>query len=842
MRVILMSSVACFALVPEVVFAQGLHHWQTASADQNTQTGLVSTPDQRLPQTQSGGSAENGGAQAAPVAGTSAPAVVSGQNSSSPAGQLGDIVVTAQRRAENSQRAAVAIDVVSGADLVSSGTTNASLLTRIAPSLVVEPSSTGNVIFLRGVGNFSVVPTSDPAVAFNIDNVYIGRPTSTTGSFYDLARIEVLKGPQGTLYGRNATGGAINVIPEHPHEGENSGYATASYGNYNAFTGEGAINLALGENGAARLSGTVTRRDGYLADGTFDDKTEALRFQMLGKLTPNLTIRVSFDYAHNGGYGYSASYSGKYVYSPVAGSYTFVPSNIGVDQGFYTAASQTFRQGTFIAAPAGRFIDALTPLPYQNNRFYGNNAEVTWKTDAGTLTFIPSWRDSKLDYLSDASGFLYKQREDDFQYSGELRFSGNRIGMFDYTLGALYYHESEDYHTTVSLSAQETFQDQAIRTNSWAPFGRLTAHITDRFRLVGGVRYTHDHKSFGSTAVSGTIVCTRLALGLTCPTAPLFPLADTSSQLPFAFPAISGGVLPLGTSGAILSRTDSVYNARLTNERVTYRGAVEFDVAPRSLLYASVETGYRSGGFAAALGHETYQPEYITAYTVGSKNRFFGNRLQVNLEGFLWNYRDQQVNHIGLDSRGQTANFTDNIGNSKIYGGEAEVQALVTKTTLISTDVQYLHAQNKSFIYTTGATAPPLVGCPYTLSGSVYVINCSGFPANNAPRWTANVSAQQTVPLGTYQIVLGADTQYKSGRFINFYYLSQGGGYVSHSWQTNAQISLGPTSGRWSVAAFVRNIEDNRVPVFGAPAPFSNLMAVGTTPPRTFGGRASIKF
>ena len=832
MRSTLMATVALAALLPSGARAQ----------------------DQAQPQTQSGGSSANGGAQAAPVAGSTPtissagqpaplPATQPGEAVAAPSGQLGDIIVTAQRREETLQRAAVAVDVISGADLVTAGTTNASLLSERAPAVTVEPSSNGNLIFLRGVGNFSVVPTSDPAVAFNVDGVYIGRPTSTTGTFYDLARIEVLKGPQGTLYGRNATGGAINVIPEHPHLGENSGYATASYGNYNAFTGEGAINLALGENGAARLSGTVTRRDGYLADGTFDDKTEALRFQLMSKLTPDLTARMSIDYAHNGGYGYSVSYTGGYTFNRATGSYVFTPSNIPVDQGLYTAASQAFRQTVAPFAPAGRGLDPLSPMPFQDNRFFGANAEINLRTGAGTLTFIPAWRDSRLNYLADTAGFFYKTREDDTQYSGELRFNGNRVSIFDYTIGAYYYNETEKYHQNVDIFAQESFVDQQIGTQSYAGFGRLTAHLTERLRLVGGLRYTHDHKDFNSTGVTGTIVCPRfLAAGIPCPTAPAFPVVDYISQLPFAFPAANGGVLPLGTSGAIVSRSDSLYLADLTNHRVTYRGAVEFDAGPRSLLYASVETGFRSGGFAGAVGHVTYQPEYITAYTVGSKNRFLGNRLQLNLEGFLWNYRNQQVNHVGLDAAGNTANFTDNIGTSKIYGAEVEATALVTKTTLLSADVQYLHAQNTSFIYTTGASAPPLVGCPYTLSGAVYVINCSGFPANNAPRWTMNLSAQQTVPVGDYQLVLGANTQYKSGRYINFYYLSAGDGYVDHSWQTNAQVSFGPASGRWSIAAYVRNIEDNRVPVFASPSPLFNLSVVGTSPPRTAGGRVSMKF
>ncbi|WP_343615040.1 TonB-dependent receptor [Novosphingobium sp.] len=789
MHTALMSTVACLALVPGLAFAQS--------------------------------DAPSGGAAAG-----------------SP--QLTEIIVTAQRREENLQRAAVAVDVVTGADLVAAGTTNASLLSDHVPALTVEPSSTGNLIFLRGVGNFTVVPTSDPAIAYNYDNVYVGRPTSTTGAFFDLSRVEVLKGPQGTLYGRNATGGAINVNPEHPHYGETSGYATASYGNYNAFNAEGAINLAMGQDGAARLSGTITRRDGYLKDGTFDDRTEGLRFQMAGRLTDRLTARIGIDYAHNGGYGYSVSYTGKYVLNPATARYSFVPSNIPVDQGLYTPASQAFRQGTYVGL-SGRTLGALTPMPYQNNHFYGANAEITWKTDAGTLTFIPAWRDSKLDYSADAAAFFYKTREDDSQYSGELRFNGNRIDIFSYTLGMLYYHETEDYHADVNVFAQSSWTDQRINTASWAPFGRLTANLTDTLRLVGGIRYTHDHKDFVSNGVTGVIVC-RAPATVGCPTAPLFPLVDDPSQLPFAFPPQGVPAAPLGTSGAIVTRTDSSYNSQLTNQRVTWRGAVEYDLTRHSLLYASVETGYRSGGFAAAVGHTTYQPETITAYTLGSKNRFFGNRLQLNIEGFLWNYHNQQVNHVGLDSNGSNANFTDNIGSSKIYGVEVETQALVTKNTLLSADIQYLHARNDSFVYTTGASAAPVTGCPYTLSGPVYVINCSGFAANNAPRWTMNLGAQQTIPVGDYKVVMGVDTQYKSGRFINFSYVSDGGGYVDHSWQTNAQISFGPANGRWSAAAFVRNIEDNRVPTFQSPAPLINLTVVGTTPPRTFGGRVSVKF
>ncbi len=184
---------------------------------------------------------------------------------------LGDIVVTAQRRVESSQRAAIPLAVIDGATLTSAGITQASRLNELAPALSIEPSSTGNLIFLRGVGNFTVTAASDPAIAFNYDGVYIGRPTSTTGVFYDLERVEILKGPQGILYGRNATGGAINILPAQPRIGETSGYVTAAYGNYSTFNAEGALNLPVGENGAFRIAATTSNHDGYLQDGTSDE-------------------------------------------------------------------------------------------------------------------------------------------------------------------------------------------------------------------------------------------------------------------------------------------------------------------------------------------------------------------------------------------------------------------------------------------------------------------------------------------------------------------------------------------------------------------------------------------
>ena len=760
---------------------------------------------------------------------------------------LGEIIVTAQRRAESSQRAAVAVDVVQGADLVKAGITQIDRLNEQVPALTVEPTSTGNLIFIRGIGNFTVTPNSDPASAFNYDGVYIGRPTGTTGVFFDLDRVEVLKGPQGTLYGRNATGGAINVLPVQPRMGELSGYASVSYGRYDAVVAEGAINAPLGQDGAVRVSAMRSTHDGYFRDGTSDENQTSARIQMKAKLTPELTARISFDYSRTGGIGTSVTYLGNYNYVPAAGAYVFKPSNLSLAEGILTSAAQSFRQ-TVNAGPAGRKLDPLIIAPFQRNDFYGSNAQIDWQTGIGTVTIVPAWRHAGLNFLSTAGSFAYRNREQDEQYSIEARLVGKRIGLFDYQLGGFFYRETIDANTRLTTSASLTLLNQRFRTDSFAPFGRVTANLSDRLRLVGGARYTRDHKTFFGTTISGTIVCQlRMAGVATCPSAPLFPLVDTPAQLPFAFPAAGGPPQPLLVNGiptgAVAVRVDRLDDSRLTNTRTTYRGAVEFDVAPRSLAYASVESGYRSGGFSAATGFETYQPEYITAYTIGSKNRFFDNRVQFNVEAFWWDYRNQQISAVRLDLAGRTANITQNIGKARIRGIEADGRVLVTPTTLLSADVQYLDAKNKSFSYTAqNSGVPPLTGCPVTLNVAAnnYTINCAGFPSYNSPKWTISLAAQQTFNVGDYKIVFGADTQYRGRRYAGFLYLAQEN--LPSVWRTDAQASFGPANDRWSVSAFIRNIEDHRTPVYESTQPIANALITGTTAPRTYGVRASAKF
>lgn len=757
-----------------------------------------------------------------------------------PENQLGDIVVTAQRRAENLQRAAVAVDVVSAEGLLKNGITDPTALGSLVPALTVTSTAAGrSSFFVRGVGNFTANPLFDSAIAFNFDGVYIGKPGSTSGFFYDLERIEVLKGPQGTLYGRNATGGAINVLPVRPKIGQASGYLTGSYGNYNAVNLEGAVNAPLGSHAALRISGMISDRDGYLSDGTSDERMGALRVQLLGELTPELTVRVSADYEHSGGRGTGANYVNAYRYDAATARYIVTPSNLGASVGIFDPRAQAFRR-TLRAGPAGRNLVDLQDLVGIDNDSYGAHAEINYDTGVGTLTVIPAWRRANQGNNSDTNGFLAEIEEIDNQYSLEARFVGTRVGPIDYTLGAFYFSEHNYGHQAIGQQALVNVLDVNQRTKSYAGFARVTGHVSDRLRLVGGIRYTADRKSFNGTGDSLVIVCTQAA----CPTAPLFPFVDRLSQLTTPVPP-SGGVVPLIGTGAIIARApQSNVDIRAPKDRVTYRGAVEFDIADRSLLYASIETGFRSGGFSLATGYEIYNPEYLTAYTIGSKNRFFANRLQLNLEGFYWKYKDQQLATVALDRIGRQGLFTQNIGRSTMYGVDAEARLLVTPTTILNGQVQYLHTKYDSFTYQVPiGNAPPFTTCAVsidTVNPAFRNVDCSGNPTFNSPRWTVNLGGDQTINLGHYKFVGSVDTQFRSSRVVGFDF--QPGQRVGSTWTTNAQLSFGPEDDAWSIAGYVRNIENDRYAVMANSVAIGNALVAVTAPPRTYGVRGSFKF
>ncbi|MBO9602789.1 MAG: TonB-dependent receptor [Novosphingobium sp.] len=782
-------------------------------------------------------------------------------------GGITDIIVTAQHVEESAQRAPIAISVVSADALEQAAVARPEDLSKLVPALsITNNGGPYSVFFVRGVGNSTLNAYSDPGVAFNYDGIYIGRPSSTSGTFYDLARVEVLKGPQGTLYGRNATGGAINVIPNTPKLGDNSLSVLASYGNYNAVTLQGAANLAVGDNAAFRVAGNYVAHDAYLDDGTGDLKEYGFRAQFAAELSPAIHARIAADYAHQGGVGSFSTYLGKatanYGMSGFQG-YTYTPSGFGPKNGILSPASQAYDAALYVpqVGRTGKFIEGV---PYNNNDYWGVNAEINVDVGAGSLTVIPAYREADLDNLFTAGMNGAKTNEKDKQTSLEARYAVDIGDKLDILLGGYYFHERIASYTYFSQFTLVPYQDFTTGTDSYAAFGKLSYEVAPGLKLTAAGRYTSDRKKFDGTSDVYLLFCGNPASvpPNSCPNLPFIPLVDTAQELRdfYANAGIPVVNVPLyvlppqfggsQTAPFVLNAPISINDQKLNNNKFTYRLAAEYQITPDNMVYASYETGYHSGGFAFAKGLETYKPETLDAWTIGSKNRFANNTVQFNIEGFYWKYHNQQVSQFGYDlgTPPTTVFLTRNIGQATMYGFDADVQWLPAQNTMLGASVQYLHSNYDSFVYyVPNQGPPPITACgtsPTTQSvnGStvaVYKVDCSGQDALNSPKWSFNVMGEQTIPMGDYKFVVHADGRYRGKAQIDVAfnpYLEADDTFVA-----NASLAFGPSDDKWTITAFVNNIGNERR--LSTVTLVSNVNAfIGTfEPPRTYGVRVSAK-
>lgn len=774
------------------------------------------------------------------------------EGAASPTG-LDEIVVTAQFKRENLQKAAVAVAVVSGDNIAKAGVTGPAQLTGLVPALQISQGG-GNTqsFFVRGVGTVTNNSYTDPGVAFNIDGVYVGRPTSVRNTFFDIERVEVLKGPQGTLYGRNATGGAVNVLPNKPQLGKFSGGFGASYGNYDDVGINGFLNVPIGENAAARLAGTYNSHDGYLSDGSSDAKGYALRGQLLFEPSSDITVRIGADYAHDGGRGPGSTVVAKI--DPFTGGAT----NEGFDRsiGFQDPRTTALLSHQYNWA-AGRFMDGFTDPTHVHNSYWGINGQVDADLGFSKLTLIASHRASDINSLEFTAGFGSRTLQKDNQESVELRLASPDTGLIRWLGGLYYYNEKIQSDYQFNFKTLTAFQDLDTGTTAKAAFARVTLAPTDGLRFVGGIRYTDEKKKFNGVNPVFVSLCTAPAVPInSCGSAPFFPFAASADAMVTQMgliqvtpPAVDPAVFiqpSAAAANSIFLRPVIAINNRLNTKKTTFRAAVEYDVGPNSLLYASFENGFHAGGFSFAQIAPSFKPETIDAYTIGSKNRFFGGALQINAELFLWKYKNQQITHFATDLSGALVYVTENAGASTNKGFEIEAKVKATPTTVLSLNAQYLDAKYDSFTYSVpaGPTSPPLVsGCPSSpVTGQPLLqVNCAGFTALRSPKWTINAGIEQKISLGNHEIVLSADTRYQSRSMVAFEMLP-GVTEQEAYFTTNLAVEFHPIDGNWTLGAFVNNVENHR-PI--GQALFdnqSNTFASSPLPPRTYGVRTSVKF
>lgn len=739
---------------------------------------------------------------------------------------IGEIVVTAQRRAESVQKTALAIEVLSGDDVLNSGVTTPSDLTRVVTG--IQTSGAGNnQIYVRGVGDYGVTVGANPAVVTNLNGIPISRSQAIGGNFFDLERVEILKGPQGTLYGRNASGGVINLIAVRPKMNDVSGYAFASYGNYDALHLEGALNVPIGSTAAARLSAQVVDRDGYLSDGTDDDKHQTVRLQVLQESGP-LTALLRVGYQRIDGTG-----PGLAPLPPIPGesAWTGAASRVASDYLISLAAANFAASGGTSLPPA--LLARLDSLDYfQRLDSATVDAQFDYEFDGATLTVIPAyrWVHSRFTfpptyYYGNGAGETDGDRSDQYSLEARLGNSGEKLKWVAGVFG-LKEDVSSDY--LVDFGEVSRIRITSLQaTKSFAVFGEATYSVTDDLRFTLGARWTVDKResaNFEYVAVSPTFAGTP--------------------------PCLPANGFPPGTECNALPPGES-YNSSKTFKRATWRVGAEYDITPRNMLFANVAKGFKAGGFNIAVDPQqtsqllAFKPETITAYTLGLRNRFANDSIQVNIEGFYWDYKDLQLTQLIFDGVGNITVATQNAGKAEIYGFNVDAIVKPFRGTTLRAAVEYLNAKYQTYQYSQIAalTPPGSLGCPVTASsvpagplGPFVDINCSGFPLTRAPKWSGNLGASKVFDLADRgNVTLDGDMTFATKRYVSNTFTRQSldGGYVIVS----ASLTYNGPDNKWSVGGFIRNITNTAAFIGGGEqSPYvPQFIATGILPPRTYG-------
>lgn len=746
---------------------------------------------------------------------------------------LEELVVTAQRRAESLQSVALSIAAFSGEDLQKKGVIESSDLSRLDPALQISGASF-NQVYVRGVGDFGITAEANPAVVASINGVPISRSNAMSGNFFDLERVEILKGPQGTLYGRNASGGAINLIARKPELGEFSGYINGSYGNYDAFLGEAALNLPAGEKAAFRVSGQVADRDGYLSDGQDDDKHQSLRVQGLVE-SGALTIHLRGSYTHIGGLG-----TGYAVMPGIPGlsPWTGAGSKEAADH-YIGMADANFIASEGATVPSF-LLARLDSHPIFNDLdTWAIDAQIDYAFEGATLTVIPAYRRTRIKFALPISynyspGGAGTDGDTSDYYSLETRL-GNDGEKLKWVVGAFAFKESQSTDFLIDAGMVQRFRIAAeLDSTAFAGFGEATYSVTDDFRVTAGIRYTSDQRKttdFENAAISPTVIGN-----------PIPCLPDTGFE-----PGEQCSLLP-----------PLSFDSKKTFKKVTWRAGIEYDVTDANMLFANVATGFKAGGFSQAIDPANptvqlaFDPERITAYTVGSRNRFFDNRLQLNFEGFYWDYKSLQMTQVIVDGVGNLSLTTQNAGKARIYGLNMHALAKVARNTTVHAGIEYVNSKYKDFSYVqaSAVTPPESTGCALTPSslppgplGPFVEVDCSGFRLLRSPKWSGTFGISQVFDLDNGgNITFDGDVAFASKRYVsaNFVPHSLDNAYANLS----AALTYNAPESAWFIGGYIRNITNAKIYTGGgAVSPFvPQYLTSSISPPRTYGVRVGANF
>jgi iron complex outermembrane receptor protein len=833
-------------------------------------------------------------------------------------GGIAEIIVTAQRREENLQRVPISVSAFTAEEIRARGLTDVSRLEGLVPGFTFGRSGVEARPAIRGVRTENVGINADTTIGFFIDGIYQSRTSQGTLGFVDLERVEVQRGPQGTLYGRNTFGGNISLVTAQPRLNVVQLGTDVTIGSNNLVRVSGFGNAPIGDKVALRLVAGYEAQDGFVknvrlsGNDLFDDDNRYLRASLLFKPTDQLSVTLKGEYATREGAGGSA-----FGYKLV-GTYFHVPSN----QQLFNATPLRFstRPGVrdnVIDAPLT--IDAGQPIFARNDPYRIDNdfradlelrnraltANVTYDLGPVSLKSITGYIDFKTTRTQDTD-FSGNQIGADLQYTAAKTFSqefqivSGRGGPLDYVAGVYYFNDKlEDAFVNqqfqqiirnvtpniIRPAAGGFFSRNEAHTKSLAGYAQASYAFTDQLKFTAGGRYTRDRKDFrfaNANSVLPLVNGVPVATAITFDTLNI-PIPNSAYGSEGAPTNCTYTTLPPPQPGfqCLASNTTVFTGATLDTaefKKFTYRLGLDYQLTPSNLLYASVANGFNSGGFngsqaAVAAGAATFQPQVVTAFEVGSKNRFFDRTLQLNLAAFYNRYSSLQEQRQ-IPVANTTTSIIENSGKARSYGAELEAIWKPVNPLTLTAALSYLNARYTDYegplpfgtsilvpapgapatilngitiapagqqrLFAPGYDCSPIAGTGGTgQPGLAFACDLSGNRIAHSPTFSGAVSAQYDIDLGS----AGTLSPYAQLNFSSFFY-GQPVNSILDRQKGFAKLDLRLTwdiDERFSVQGFVTNVTNKATAtrfVFGG----GGGLQASYAPPRLWGLRASARF
>jgi iron complex outermembrane receptor protein len=703
---------------------------------------------------------------------------------------LEQIMVTAQRREENLQDVPIFVNALTANMLDKAGVKSATDLNLIAPGLVAYQTAAAFLPYIRGVGSSLSQAGFDSSIAVYVDGIYLANKAGNLMELNAIERIEVLKGPQGTLFGRNATGGAINIVTKDPGA-EPELNIEASYGNYDQKIVRGYVAVPVSDT--LGVSFAISRRwmDGYIYDDLRDTHYgEVDRTSVLGKAvwTPSDQFRVELSASHT-----NEEDNSSLATHPLPGTLS-LPESLDIPVG---------------DAPFG---SRFSHDPIVHVKTNAVTLDMSYDFDGVTLQSISGYRDGWAQSFSDTdmspAPLQYATTIQNFeQYSQELQLRSDNASRLEWIGGLYYIWDKQGYgdglkglisarNLPFPFTAADLMQpgasavgfDTKITTEAWAAFGQASYNFTDADRLTLGLRFTEEQKS-----VDGNL---------------------------FAWTPSGGNLVQTFLSSVDKSTTWS---------KLTWRAAYDHRFSDNLMAYASYNRGFKSGGYntnTVSPAAVPLNPEILDAFEVGFKGDFFNSQLRLNAAVFYYDYQDI---HVQLSQAGTT--LTENAGSAELYGIDIDLVAVPTNALTLRAglnlmDTKYTRYPNASvFVPITDGMGVPLGG------NTQVAIDAKGQDTIFSPKFTANLGLDYEIPLrGESRFVFSGSVYYNDG-----YDVTPGGinSHVGSYENINASITWYARNDRFFIRAWGENLTDNVHAIYISPQ--ATGYQIANNRPRTYG-------